>query len=95
MSKHLSKEVMWRWLEQDKSGWSNFYLFLESIAKTAKKQLTFDSIMSALSREMGDKPNDFKMSSGEKVEDWDPGQDRGGQLEEDPGGQVRGGGWSH
>ena len=51
VSKHLSKDVMWRWWELDKSGWSNFYLFLESITKTAKKQLTSESIMSALSGE--------------------------------------------
>ena len=42
---------MWKWWEQDKSGWSNFYLFLENIAKTAKKQLTSESIMSALTGE--------------------------------------------
>ena len=54
VSKHLSKEVIWIWWELDKSGWSNFYLFLEGIAKTAKKQLTSESIMSALSGE-GDK----------------------------------------
>ena len=47
---------MWEWLKQDKSGWSNFYLFLENTAKIAKKQLTLDSIMSALSGENGDKP---------------------------------------
>ena len=46
VSKHLSKEVMWRWWEQDKSGQSNLYLFLENIAKTAKKQSTSESIMS-------------------------------------------------
>ena len=39
VSKHLSKDVMWRWWELDISGWSNLYLFLESITKTAKKQL--------------------------------------------------------
>ena len=56
VSKHLSQDVMWIWWELDKSGWSNFYLFLESTAKIAKKQLTLDSIMSALSGENRDKP---------------------------------------
>ena len=51
VSKHLPKDVMWRWWESDKSGWSNFYLFLEGIAKIAKKQQTSESIMSALSGE--------------------------------------------
>ena len=49
--KHLSKELMWKWWEAEKSGLSNFYIFLESIAKTAKKQLTSESIMSSLSGE--------------------------------------------
>ena len=56
VSKHLSKDLMWRWWESDKSGWTNFYLFLESIAKTAKKQLTSESIMFSLSGE-GKNPN--------------------------------------
>merc|ERR1712002_1427574 len=51
VSKHLPNDVMWRWWESDKSGWSNFYLFLEGIAKIAKKQQTSESIMSALSGE--------------------------------------------
>ena len=51
VSKHLPKDVMWKWWESDKSGWSNFYLFLEGIAKIAKKQQTSESIMSALSGE--------------------------------------------
>ena len=51
VSKHLPKDVMWKWWETDKSGWSNFYLFLEGIAKIAKKQQTSESIMSALSGE--------------------------------------------
>ena len=63
VSKHLPKDVMWRWWELDKSGWSNFYLFLEGIARTAKKQLTSESIMSALSGE-GDKS---KCSSCHKI----------------------------
>merc|ERR1711873_359312 len=49
VSKHLSKEVMWNWWESERSGWSSFYNFLESIAKTAKKQLTAESIISSLS----------------------------------------------
>ena len=52
---HLSKEVMWDWFKQRKSGWSNFYLFLEDIAQTAKMQLTSESIRSALSGDQGDK----------------------------------------
>ena len=55
VGKHLSKEVMWKWWESEMSGWSNFYLFLGNTAKTAKKQLTSDSIMSALSGDKGDK----------------------------------------
>ena len=46
---------MWKWWESERSGWSNFYNFLESIAKTAKKQLTAESIMSSLSGE-GERP---------------------------------------
>ena len=42
-------------MKQDKSGWINFYLYLESNNKIAKKQLTLDSVMSALSGENGDK----------------------------------------
>ena len=51
VSKHLSKELMWKWWESERSGWSNFYNFLESIAKTVKKQLTSEPIMSSLSGE--------------------------------------------
>ena len=46
---------MWRWFETEQSGWSRFYSILEGIAKTAKKQLNLDSIMSALSAEKGEK----------------------------------------
>ena len=45
VSKHLSKELMWKWWESERSGWSNLYNILESITKTAKKQLTAESIM--------------------------------------------------
>ena len=55
VSNHLSKEVMWDWFKQRKSGWSNFYLFLEDIAQTAKMQLTSESIRSAISGDQGDK----------------------------------------
>ena len=55
VSNHLSKEDMWEWFKQRKSGWSNFYLFLEDISQTAKLQLTSKSIRSALSGEKGDK----------------------------------------
>ena len=51
VSKHLSKELMWKWWEAEKSGWSNFYIFLESITKTATNQITSESIMSSLSGE--------------------------------------------
>ena len=61
VSKHLSKELMWKWWESERSGWSSFYNFLESIAKTAKKQLTAESIMSSLSGE-GRKTQIFLMS---------------------------------
>ena len=46
---------MWKWWESEKSGWSNFYLFLEILQRLQKKQLTSDSIMSALSGDKGDK----------------------------------------
>ena len=46
---------MWDWFKQRKSGWSNFYLFLEDIAQTAKMQLISESIRSALSGDQGDK----------------------------------------
>ena len=52
---HLSREVMWEWWKSNKSGWTNFYLFLENTASTAKKQLTAQSIMSALTTDKGDK----------------------------------------
>ena len=54
VSKHLSKELMWKWWESERSCWSSFYNFLESIAKTAKKQLTAESIMSSLSEGVKD-----------------------------------------
>merc|ERR1711873_65937 len=63
VSKHLSKELMWKWWESEKSGWSNFFIFLESIAKTAKKQLTSESIMSSLSGE-GEKSSCHKSHTG-------------------------------
>ena len=55
LSKHHSREVMWEWLKQDKSRWSNFYLFLENTTKIAKKQLILDPILSALSGDQGEK----------------------------------------
>ena len=33
VNKHLSKELMLKWWESERSGWSNFYNFLESIAR--------------------------------------------------------------
>ena len=62
---HLSNEIMWEWWKSKKSGWTNFYLFLEDSASTAKEQLTAQSIMSALSGEKGDKvkcPNCCKIT---------------------------------
>ena len=47
---------MWEWWKSNKSGWTNFYLFLEETASTAKMQLTAESIMSALSVDKGEKP---------------------------------------
>ena len=55
VSNHLSKEIMWDWFKQRKSGWSNFYLFLEDVTQTAKMQLTSESIRFALSGDQGDK----------------------------------------
>ena len=46
---------MWKWWESNRTGWTDFYLFLEESANTAKKQLTAKSIISALSGGEGDK----------------------------------------
>ena len=57
---HLAKEVMREWWKSKKSGWSNFYLFLEESASTAKEEITAESIMSAL-YSASDKPNKCSM----------------------------------
>ena len=54
VAKHLPKEIAWRWCEQEVSGWTNFFNYLEKKAQTAKKMLTNESINAALSAE-GDK----------------------------------------
>ena len=51
---HLPEETMWKWLESEKSGWTDFYNFLEDSAAVAKRMLTSKSINAALSGE-GDK----------------------------------------
>ena len=51
---HLPEEVMWEWLKSEKSGWTDFYNFLEGSATTAKKMHTNKSINAALTAE-GDK----------------------------------------
>ena len=40
---------MWRWIESKKTGWNEFYNFLESSARTAKEILTNESINAAFS----------------------------------------------
>ena len=49
MSRHLPKEVAWKWCCKDLRGWTSFYTYLEKEAKAAKKILTFESINSTLS----------------------------------------------
>ena len=52
---HLPREIMWEWLKSKKSGWTDFYKFLEDLARTAKEMLRNESINAALTAE-GDKP---------------------------------------
>merc|ERR1712240_479920 len=40
---------MWRWIESKKTGWNEFYIFLEISAMTAKEILTNELINAALS----------------------------------------------
>ena len=54
VSKHLPREIAWKWCEEELTGWSNFFNYLERKAKTAKKMLTNGSINATLSGE-GDK----------------------------------------
>ena len=48
---HLPRDIMWRWIESKKTGWNEFYIFLESSARTAKEILTNEVINTALSTE--------------------------------------------
>ena len=45
---------MWEWVKSKKSGWTDFYNFLECSASSAKRMLTNHSINAALTAE-GDK----------------------------------------
>merc|ERR1711942_336975 len=55
VSKHLPKDIVWEWCKQELTGWTNFFNYLEKNAQIAKKVLTKESIIVALSSE-GDKP---------------------------------------
>ena len=48
---HLPRDIMWKWLESKKTGWTEFYNFLEGCAKNAREMLTNESINSALTAE--------------------------------------------
>ena len=52
---YLPKEIMWEWLKSKKSGWTDFYNFLEDLARTAKEMITKESINAALTAK-SDKP---------------------------------------
>ena len=52
---------MQQWWKSKKSGWTNFYLFLEESASTAKEEITAESIIAALSSEV-DKPHKSSLS---------------------------------
>merc|ERR1712055_1166611 len=54
VSRHLPKDIMWRWHKKGLSGWTNFFDYIEKNAKVAKKVLTTESINAALTSE-GDK----------------------------------------
>ena len=45
---HLPRDTMWKWLESEGKGWTEFYTFLEHSASIARKALTHESINSAL-----------------------------------------------
>ena len=49
VTRHLLKEIAWKWCQKDLSGWSSFFNFLEKEAKVAKKMITNEAINSALS----------------------------------------------
>ena len=46
VTRHLPKEIAWKWCRKDLSGWSSFYSYLEKEAKAAKKMMTNKSINS-------------------------------------------------
>ena len=48
---HLPQDIMWKWLESKKTGWTEFYIFLEGSARTAREMLTNESINSAFTAE--------------------------------------------
>ena len=45
---HFPRDTMWKWLESEKSGWLEFYTFLEHSAAIARRAITHESINSAL-----------------------------------------------
>ena len=49
VTRHLPKEIAWKWCRKDLSGWSSFYSYLEKEAKAAKKMMMNESINTALS----------------------------------------------
>ena len=49
VSRHLPKEIAWKWCGKDLSGWSNFFNFLEKEVKVVKKMYINESMTSALS----------------------------------------------
>ena len=53
VSKHLPKDIAWKWCEKDLTGWSNFFTYLEA---KAKKMFTNESINAALFGVKEDKP---------------------------------------
>ena len=52
VTRHLPKEIAWKWCRKDLSGWSSFFNFLEKEVKVAKKMITNEAINSALSGEL-------------------------------------------
>ena len=52
---HLRRDTMWKWLESQKSGWTEFYKFLEHSAAIARRAVTHESITTALA-DKDDKP---------------------------------------
>merc|ERR1712055_523541 len=40
VTKHLPKDIVWRWCKKGLTGWSNFFNYLEKNAQVAKKVLT-------------------------------------------------------